>query len=300
MSKAFNGAAVLASYLGSYSKLESRINLAQYTVAKTALGLPPRVHVGSQAAVLAECRITVRASTLLLKQIAMTRARVSLLPEGHPTRVAVDVIVGQRLTGTWWQHSSAILQRACAITEFQYGHLDTNDSRACTRALREYKLGVVLPALRKLDTEWFQVQLQRHFSQALVPYSTMLPPFSAWRANERWAAWPPTLWKFHRVWCVVRLTGSLGLLSADGAQLLMLLPQCVWCEAQVTGIRHLLLECTRTQDLRPLRPDVSDDALFAWALDPRAADDDDAKSKLKFVGAAVTRLAEALQLDVAS
>ena len=133
-----------------------------------------------------------------------------------------------------------------------------------------------------------------------MPYASILPTLTAWRAKDRWAHWPPTMWRLHRTWSVVRLTGTLGILSADGAKLLPVIPQCVWCGAHAVGILHIIAECPRTADLRAPWPELDSQTLLKHAIASHTPTEQDAFHKVRLVGGSISRLAEELHLDVAS
>ena len=301
VSKALAGSEVLASYQGGFKRAAEQINQAQYVVAKAFLGIPASASVGSRAAVFAETRLLIRAGTMIAQRIAMARARISLLPVHHPTSLAVQCIQLGHVQDTWWQHSQLVVSEHLQVPEIWHTVQITDEMRNSAagrkRALASYKRQHVLPQVRALEATWLQAQLQGVLTEAILPYSTISPALTPWKANERWVYWPPSRWHLHRIWCTARVTGALPLLTPD-SNFLRLVPFCPFCRAQAAGIFHLTVECPAMEDLRgPFQSASGGHNLFAEAMKPGGLTESHAIAKVHLVGGAVARLAQALHME---
>ena len=247
-SKALAGCEVLASYGEGFSKAAERVNAAQDAVAKALLGIPAAASVGSRAAVLAETRLLIRAGTMVAQRIAMTRARIFLLPRDHPTSLAVQWIVAGNVQDTWWTHSAEVVRAVLQVPEIWHTIEVTDEIRSSIvhrkRALATYKRCHILPRVRKMETEWIQGQLQNALTEAILPYRSICPTLQQWRPPERWAHWPPSRWRLHRIWCAASVRGALPLLTPNSC-FLRIVPVCPFCHTQVAGILRWIAQPCR-------------------------------------------------------
>ena len=107
------------------------------------------------------------------------------------------------------------------------------------------------------------------------------------------------MWKFHRIWCVARVYGSLPILGHN-AKLVRVLPVCPFCSQQAAGLFHLIAECPSTEDLRrriKTEPKPAG-AFLAWALGAASPTEATAVMKFEVVGISVARAAQAVALEI--
>ena len=83
-------------------------------------------------------------------------------------------------------------------------------------------------------------QLAKLNDTGLLPIAAVLPLRQAWPEELRWASWGQTQWRFHRAWCVARVTAELptAIWGVGAARLPTI---CALCGREAAGLHHLLV-----------------------------------------------------------
>ena len=273
------------------------INAAQYDVAKAFLNVPVNVSIGSRVAVLIETRLLSRTGTTAAVRIVMARARLFLLPPGHPAAKAVRGVEGQGAQGTWLEHSARVMRDVLGVmqdvTEFEQV---TPELRLCAvrrKGLADrYRQQVVLPRAKQVDAEWFQAQFQKLVATSPEVGERLVIPRGPWLPTMVWAPWSRTVWKFFRAWVLIRITGSLPLIVWGVGGLSQQLLVCPLCGTHHIGISHLLDDCESIASLRTSMVPQAVDNVTTWAMQG-VRDVQELRHKVVFVGIALARLAKA-------
>ena len=121
---------------------------------------------------------------------------------------------------------------------------DARRATVCAWARRS-----VIPKIREAERTWFCEQLALLNDEGLVLLSEVLPLHSAWPEALRWAPWGKTMWRFHRAWCVARITAEVPA-SVWGIPAGRLPEVCPLCPGGRAGLQHLLAECPFTEAWR--------------------------------------------------
>ena len=125
---------------------------------------------------------------------------------------------------------------------------------------------MVIPAVRQAEGEWFLTQLQALNSDGLIPYAELVPLRAPFPAVVRWAPWGKTMWRYHRAWCLARITGCFPLVAWGRSGFPCRLDCCSLCGTPQADLRHVLAQCPLLLSYRvDLRPGVVD-FLPQWAL----------------------------------
>ncbi|CAK0829238.1 unnamed protein product [Prorocentrum cordatum] len=274
VAKAFYGAELLASFASGWQAAVTRVNHAQYEVAKMLLGGGPGVSLGTGGHVraLAETRMLTRWGTTLMQRIALGRARLLARPHGTPV---AQVVAGTRATtGATWLGHAAEVSRALGITvDLPAGALSEEaraDPEARKRAVQHWKRTVVLPAVLAYEQAWFVLQLGAVGTSGLLPYRELIPVRGPLSAGVRWAPWGRAMWRFYQAWALARASGRMPVevWLAEGVAAVPL--ACPLCAAPapegctlVECLGHLLSACPA---VAPLRVACSTSDVARWAL----------------------------------
>ena len=295
--KALAGAECLASACKGMKGSMADLNAAQYTVAKGFLGVPRHVSMGSRAAVLAETRLLTRTGTALVVRVVMARARVVCLPLCHPAHLVMQAIVSQHISGTWWEHSAAVVREWLGDRGelWQLGPIPEAvrfSAVARRKFLTKYRRKVVVPRVRAAELEWFRRELSK-LRGGLVPYSGLAPPLRPWRVAVRRARWGRVMWRLFRAWSVARVTGEIPVVVWTGTSIGKVAAQCLLCGNVCIGLKHLLVDCIGCGDLRQEAAAPGVDSVLQWAL---RGENDMAllAAKVKFVGLCAARFVKAM------
>ena len=116
--------------------------------------------------------------------------------------------------------------------------------------MAKYKLAVVRPAVRKLEEEWFEMQLTRLGNGHGYDYRCIAPMRQPWRQSLHWAPWGRTMWTYFRWWCTARITFAFPLPGFRGGPLPKTLARCPLCQSIGADLEHVLFRCQGTLELR--------------------------------------------------
>ena len=121
-----------------------------------------------------------------------------------------------------------------------------------------------MPKLRETVRVWLFELVGKLNDTGLLPIAAVLPLRQAWPEELRWASWGQTQWRFHRAWCVARVTSALPT-AIWGVGAARLPTTCALCGREPAGLHHLLVRCSG--------PDAFRAALLAeWAPPPGLAE----------------------------
>ena len=184
------------------------------------LGLPAGVSLGSGGYVraFAETRFLTRLGSEIAIRIVLARARLLLLPAGHPVEAAVNGALN--VTGkNWLRDAESVMEDLGIGTDIchDWSDIGRSSSKKTKDFLKKWKLQVVRPAVWRLEEEWFRVQLSKLNNDGLVPYAELVPLRQPCPAVVRWAPWGKTMWRFHKAWCLARVTGGIPLVIWGGS-----------------------------------------------------------------------------------
>ena len=276
--------------------MATQLNRVYYDVAKALLGLPPSASFGAGGHVRAflETRLLTRAAAKVATRIITAWARVLLLPQDSPVAPAIRAALAAG-GGTWLQDAAAVAQTyGVSAPPLHLADAAEAGPKARRQAVRSWARAAVLPKIREAERAWFCEQLGKLNDNGLLPIAEVLPLQRQWPADLRWAGWGKSTWRFHRAWCVARVTSEI---PADvwGMPQTRLPQICALCAGAPNTLEHLLAQCPAGRGLRdavcerwPLGPDT----LTAWvlrdvdALDERAA-------KVRYLGLLTAALVHA-------
>ena len=114
---------------------------------------------------------------------------------------------------------------------------------AAKRAVVCWKRQVLMPAVWKIESAWFQQQAQkwtlRHCTWAGGPLAA-----SNFGSALLSVVWDRCMWKYFRMWCLARMTDNVpfGILGSRGQQHIGKCPLCEDADADLS-LQHLLYEC---------------------------------------------------------
>ena len=192
---------------------------------KRMLGATTKTSLGSHVKVLLESRVYVRTGSRFLEKVAVLRARILCLPSDHPAALAVSV--AEKLgVETWWEHTRSVMEIMGVEKEiFEVGLVSEAvkaDSTGRKRAVSKYKHDFIRPRMLAMEREWFGEAIQKIYADELAPHSWS-KPVSFWAPCLCWQGWGRTMWRFHKAWCVARITHSLPLAWFGGIGLVPVL-----------------------------------------------------------------------------
>jgi hypothetical protein len=262
------GSEVLASHCQGLKAVVKRFNDAQYLYLKRALGATTKMHVGSHVKVLMECRQPYRLGSRFLERIILVRARIQLLPTDHPLAVAVSV--AERLKAvTWWTHTNEAKKLLGIDKDIkEYGGLVAGtylDPIGRKAAVSKFKNEVVRPRLQAMEQQWFQESLAKLGAGMELTYQNVRPK-KVWNNALCWSGWGRTMWRFHKAWCIARVTEKLPIAWFGGSGLDSVLPCCPQCRAADADLHHVLCVCSGTSHLRAGWHNFPKEAIYTWVL----------------------------------
>ena len=110
------------------------------------------------------------------------------------------------------------------------------------------------------------MQLSKLNNEGLVPYVDLVPLRQPCPAMVRWAPWGKTMWRYHKAWCLARVTGGIPLVIWGGSEIPVTLDCCCLCGAVEVGLAHVLAECPQLLAQRANLESGAADLLPQWAL----------------------------------
>ena len=190
-----------------------------------------------------------RVAAKVAQRIILGWARLLALPGDSPIAPAVQAALAHG-GGTWLQDAAAVAQSLgvgpppeALLAAAEGGP----EARRC--AVRRWARSVVIPRVREHEREWFCEQLAKLNETGLLPIATVLPLRQEWPADLRWASWGQTQWRFHRAWCMARVTSELPTAIWGRAATRMPIT-CALCGREAAGLHHLLARCLGAEALR--------------------------------------------------
>ncbi|OLP92388.1 hypothetical protein AK812_SmicGene25805 [Symbiodinium microadriaticum] len=246
----------LAAFIALVPGVQGKLNHLQWRWGKAILGCRYQRELRHHL-VVAQCGWDMRLGTCLLLELVMTRARIVLLPEDHPTaRLAACLQTAPCVS--WFTQVKALLQEAslhctlptlsgCGFFTCQEISAARSDAFLRKRILRRYRQEVVRPMLLEYD--------RRHLAECLsfdIPvFGCSLATLGFYTLNLDWEIFhlktPNVMWFNFRAWCLVRITARWPL-PLFGCKELPLYLTCPACGEPEASIGHLLCQCAVTTE----------------------------------------------------
>ena len=286
---ALHGAEVLASFGPGWKQAVKRLNDIHYAMAKIILGLPANESLGAGGHVRAfsETRFLTRLGGELAQRVVLARVRILLLPPGNPVEAVLRGVA--QVPGKCWLRDVEVIMDELEITNDLGVNWEEQD-RSCKIVtklrIKRWKHNVVIPAVRRAEDEWFRRQLAALNEEGLIPYAELVPLRMPWPAVFRWAPWGKTMWRYHRAWCLARISSGIPLVSWGRNGIQTQLACCSLCGLPRVDLRHILAECPGLLVQRAvLQPGVLE-LLPRWALEI-GTDLEDLGCRVRYFGVCV-------------
>ena len=246
----------LAAFIALVPGVQGKLNHLQWRWGKAILGCRYQRELRHHL-VVAQCGWDMRLGTCLLLELVMTRARIVLLPEDHPTaRLAACLQTAPCVS--WFTQVKALLQEAslhctlptlsgCGFFTCQEISAARSDAFLRKKILRRYRQEVVRPMLLEYD--------RRHLAECLsfdIPvFGCSLATLGFYTLNLDWEIFhlktPNIMWFNFRAWCLVRITARWPL-PLFGCKELPVYLTCPACGEPEASIGHLLCQCAVTTE----------------------------------------------------
>ena len=266
-----------------------RLNDVHYSMAKIMLGLPAKqsLGVGGYVRAFSETRFLTRLGGELTQRTVLARVRMLLLPPDNPFEAVLRGVA--LVPGKCWIRDVETIMDDLGITNDIGENWERQDRsfRAATKLrIKNWKRCVVIPAVRRVEERWFREQLAGLNDEGLVPYAELVPLRSPWPAAYRWAPLGKTMWRYHRAWCVARISGGFPLSAWGRCGIPVVLAYCGLCGMPNIGLMHVLVDCPCLLAQRAsLQPGVVD-LLPRWALES-GSNIDELGHRVRFFGVCV-------------
>ncbi|CAK0864232.1 unnamed protein product, partial [Prorocentrum cordatum] len=245
------GAAVLAAV----PNIESDLNSLQAYWARATLGYRrgPRLN---WALSRLQCQWDLRLGTLMILQVVMARARLWVLPEGHPATAMRDA-ARQSPAPSWWRAAGQLMasmpngpiRDISAHEGFTEEVVAARSSPASRRSLlRRYRQEVALPALRAYDQPSVDAAADRPLPCLGLPFRSLMPAMQ--RGTQQYMFEDHGGNLYFRLWAVCRVTGRWPLPVLGGEDAPLVLPRCGACPSTEVDVSHALLACGHTSASR--------------------------------------------------
>ena len=242
----------LASFRDGWATVCRNLNLVQYRIAKSLLGIRSvSLGDGGMIKTLYECGFSSRLSTWVAKQIIVGRARLLVLPPDNPVG---NVVKAARETcgETWLDHARMVQTEMGVTVDFErflkWDALDRCDPVRRKAAVDRWKLAAVTPVLGELEWRWFLARLSKLNEEGLLPYREILPLRQPLVRGVGWAGWSKSSWRFYRAWCAARVSQGFpfSVWGGRAPALVKTFQVCPLCGQVGADLRHVLSVCSGT------------------------------------------------------
>ena len=162
--------------------------------------------------------------------------------------------------------------------------------------VRQWKVLVVAPRIRRMEDDWFREQLASLGAEQVVPLTVLLPIWQPTPPSIRWARWGKTMWRFYRARCVARVSGGIPLVVWGFKEAPTTLKTCPFCGCSDVGLWHFLQVCAGTSQYRcEMGTSNSNGDWYSWALQDSAVEPD-MKARVKYFGLCSCTVAHAVSV----
>ena len=245
---ALYGIAVMASHFEGWNAAARKLDTNHYAVLKEVLGISGfSLGEGGRSRIMHELGVHIRLSMRVAILVATVRARALCLTpcfEAWTAFQAAFLCKG----ANWMNDAEAVTRNLNLIADFpQYEPsmtlLRLGGQDAAKRAVACWKRQVLMPAVWKIESAWFQQQAQkwtlRHCTWAGGPLAA-----SNFGSALLSVVWDRCMWKYFRMWCLARMTDNVpfGILGSRGQQHIGKCPLCEDADADLS-LQHLLYQC---------------------------------------------------------
>ena len=145
----------------------------------------------------------------------------------------------------------------------------------------------MVPAIRRMEDQWFLEQLAKLNHEGLIPYGELVPIRGVADPVVSWAPWGATMWRFHRAWCIVRVTGGFPMVLWGRQGVRSRLDACPLCGLDSIGVTHALVACPMLLAYRAAvrmpRHQVGPVDWLRWSLE-YTVDSQELQEKIRYVG----------------
>ena len=186
----------------------------------------------------------------------MARTRLHVLPQDHPAAVMTHAAGGT--LATTWLTKVFELMGAVALPGTPLD-IDAHPSfcsrmagaRAdtCTRKqlLKDFRWGVVRPALRDYDRSAFLKAASHIIPKMGIPFTVLQPEPERVPLELLTHDFCPASWRWYRLWAITRMTGRWPLPVLGYSSLPDTLHSCAACGASDVDVCHAFSSCHGTQ-----------------------------------------------------
>jgi hypothetical protein len=183
----------------------------------------------------------------------VARARISLLPEGHPTRAIFDAAKSGTLP-SWVPFTQELLAlprlgepiaeiTSCTGFSDDYIQHARADKAVRKALLRRYRWEVVRPRLLAMDLAEYYDACAKPVPTLGIPFAVLEPnpgklSVDLLRMNGAHGAW-----RWYRAWAMIRVSGRWPAPVWGCRDFPMVLDGCPFCGCTNVNVLHPLLEC---------------------------------------------------------